>query len=323
MKKNGMMLALAAGVLLAASCGKTIDNPQPRKMDITLTASISNPETKTEYTDPGDGSLSVTWSDGDKMSLLVIKGDGEIVSNTVLENQSGAVKNAVFTGLIPELEAGQRYLCVYPALEGELTDLKSNEGWLSYDASEKKLVYNPYNSDFHFFVRDRHGSWQKAFKEADLMIGVPEIDGGTANVVLERQMGVLKLVVTVPAVFSGVAPDFCGLQKLSASDFVIEMSADLSADVISFVNVYEGVSKAVSGGFESAQDVSSGKMVVYLPLAPCTLTKGTVYVSLASFAQDIFRVAEIDNTTVDVEILAGKMTTLTIGSISTWFDPTS
>lgn len=321
MKKTLMTLCAAVVVLLPSSCSKTIETPQPKKIDITLMASIGNSGTKTEYTDPADGSLSVTWSAEDEMSLLVINGDGEIVSNTVLVNQSGAVKNADFTGTIPLLAAGQKYLCVYPALKGELTDLESDEGWLKYDATKTKLVYNPYNEDYQFYVRERHGTWQKAFKGADLMIGVPEIiDASTADVVLERQIGVLKLVVTVPALFTEVAPDLLGLQKMTKKDFTISLNADLSTDAVSFVagDTFQGISAA----FDSAQDVSSGKMVVYLPLPPCTLTKGTVYLSMASFEHDLFRVAEI-NSTVDVEIQAGKMTSLTVSSVTDWVDPTA
>ena len=319
MKKTMLMLCAAAGMLLAGSCTKTMENPQPQKVNITLTASIANPGTKTEYAEKAEGGLSVTWSDGDKMSLLVIGSDGSVVSNTVLENQSGAVKDAEFTGTIPTLGEGQKYLCVYPALSGELTDLKSSAGWVKYDAEGKKLIYNPYPEDQQFYVNKALGTWQNAFKEADLMVGVPEVSGPAANVVLERQIGVLKLIIKIPDELKAVPFTLCGLVNAAyAKCFVTSMESDLSAGTTSFTGT--GVSMAAAA-FNTPLDTSAGELAVYLPFGPGSIPKGTYQVAIADMENDVYRIGVVPTTESAVPIVAGQMTTLTIGSITEWINP--
>lgn len=318
MKKTMLMLCAAAGMLLAGSCTKTMENPQPQKMNITLTASIANPGTKTEYAEKAEGGLSVTWSTDDKMSLLVIGSDGSVVSNTVLVNESGAVKNAEFTGTIPTLAEGQKYLCVYPALSGELNDLKSNAGWVKYDVEGKKLIYNPYPEDQQFYVNETLGTWQNAFREADLMVGVPEISGSAAHVVLERQIGVLKLIIKITDDLKTTAFTMCGLiNALHVNSFVTSMESDLSAGTTTFTGTAMPMAAAA---FRAPLDASAGELAVYLPFGPGSIPKGTYQVAIADMENEVYRVS-IVSPTEDVQIVAGQMTTLTIGSITEWINP--
>ena len=318
MKKTTMLLCIAAGVLLAGSCAKTIEAPHPEKMNITLTASIANPGTKTEYAEKAGGGLSVTWSAGDQMSLLVIGSDGTVVSNTVLENQSGAAKDAEFTGTIPTLAEGQRYLCVYPALSGELTDLKSSAGWVKYDAEGKKLVYDPYPEDQQFYVNSTLGTWQNAFKEADLMVGVPDISGTAANVVLERQIGVLKLIIKITDDLKAVPFTLCGLVNAAhAKSFVTSMESELSAGTTAFAGTAKPMAAAA---FNTPLDTSAGELAVYLPFGPGSIPAGAYQVAIADMENDVYRVGVI-SATAAVPIVAGQMTTLTIGGITEWINP--
>ena len=116
MKKYGMILALAAGVLLAASCEKVNNDLPSGKVNMTLTASIANPETKTSYND-ADGKISVTWSGEEKISVLIVNDDGTIAENCVLTYSGPSdQKEITFTGSVSTKLSEQKYVCVYPAL---------------------------------------------------------------------------------------------------------------------------------------------------------------------------------------------------------------
>ena len=302
MKKYGMMLALAAGVLLAASCGKTIDDPQ--QTGFTLTATIANPalETKTTYTDPNDGTLSVGWAASETMSLLICDPVSGIVKEYNLTSSGSAGdKNRDFStsGTIDALTGSQYYLCVYPAL--------SSSSILKYVNTDKKLVYKPYDSDGYLPVSDGGAI---NLNETDLMIGKPVITGTTASVQLERQIGVLKVILKVPTEMKGIQLQLACLLAPSTSGFVSKMEYDLTTAPASFASS-DDLGASIRAQYIGPLTIpESCKITIYFPLPASSLPAGKTYSIL--LGKSISDGATYDLTSKAVVIETGKMATLSI-----------
>lgn len=301
MKNYGMMLALAAGVLLAASCGKTIEVPQ--QTGFTLTATIANPasETKTTYTDPNDGTLSVGWAASEKMSLLICDPASGIVKEYDLTSSGSAGdKNRDFStsGTIDALTGSQYYLCVYPAL--------SSSSILKYDNTNKILVYKPYGSDGYLPVSDGGAI---NLNKTDLMIGKPVITGTTASVQLERQIGVLKVILKVPTEMKGIQLQLAGLLAPSTSGFVSKMEYDLTTAPASFVS--SDLSDSIRAQYSGPLTIpESCEITIYFPLPASSLPAGKTYSIL--LGKNLANAATYDLTSKEVVIETGKMATLSI-----------
>ena len=106
MKKISLVIAALAAVF-AVSCNKEIATPQtpdtsaPAGMKlVTITASVEGADTKTSYTDNGDGKGLFSWTKGDQISVRCIDGSSNRKYFTFTANETGL--SVTFTGSIPE-----------------------------------------------------------------------------------------------------------------------------------------------------------------------------------------------------------------------------
>lgn len=306
MKMRVMMLALAAGVLLVASCGKNIDNPQPNTLDITLKARVANsaPATKTTYTDPGDGSLSVQWEASEYLSVLTIDSDGVIVRNETIEYSGPAGDDALFKGTVTALGEGQSYLCVYPKINSYvILGGGAGDSWFDFDGTDS--VVQTANKDASHLAK------------ADLMTGVPTFTGDEADVTLTRQIGVLKLVMQFP---SDLIASQLGLiafmpkegQKLYPNLHVSQLANP--EPTVKAIAKDAGFLLVSFGGIVPAD----GKVVAYAPIAPGTILTGKYEIVIQTGETDFKNI--VMTCPEEVVIEKGKMTTLSIDASGTWTD---
>lgn len=306
MKNYGMMLALAAGVLLAASCEKANNDLPSGKVNMTLTASIANPETKTLYNDAGDGKLSVTWGGEETISVLIVNDDETIAKNCPLTySGTSGLKEITFTGTVDALSSGQKYVCVYPALEKNGTDYKSSKGALRYH--EGVLNYETTGTEDYVqgdFTPDN-------LKDADFLTGTPEAVSGGYNVVLTRHIGILKLVVTVPGEFKGKVLQGAGIITTgSEKPFATNLNMNLFTQTYS---LKKDENAFIMLNLLNIPD--SGQLILYIPMGPCVLPEYTY--SIGVMGQINKMSAGIDTTGKGtVEIKAGYMTTITVDASS-------
>lgn len=309
MKKYRMFLALAAGVLLAASCEKANTDLPSEKVNMTLTASIANPETKTLYNDAGDGKLSVTWSDEETISVLIVNADGTIAKNCLL-TYSGASgeKEITFTGSVDTKSSEQKYVCVYPALQENGTDYKSKTGALRYH--DGILNYETVGTEDLV-----QGDFTPAsLKDADFLTGTPEEVTGGYNVVLTRHIGILKLILKVPTEFSGKVLAGAGIIT-TGKKFATNLDMNLYTQTCALRTDENAV---IMLNYLNIPD--SGQLVIYMPMGPCVLPEGTYTFGVLG---QITKISDGIDTTGKgtVEIKAGYMTTLTVDASSlTWVD---
>ena len=119
MKKINMLLAVLA--LTAVSCQKSMDTPQGTDtgVPVTLSVSISTPDTKLAYTE--DTGLKAAWKAGDKLSVVSLDAGGKMLFNDVFST-TGSGSTADFTGSFRGTEAASVKI-FYPALTaGNETD---------------------------------------------------------------------------------------------------------------------------------------------------------------------------------------------------------
>ena len=95
------------------------------------------------------------------------------------------------------------------------------------------------------------------------------------------------------------------------------MESDLSAGTTTFTGTAMPMAAAA---FRAPLDASAGELAVYLPFGPGSIPKGTYQVAIADMENEVYRLS-IVSPTEDVQIVAGQMTTLTIGSITEWINP--
>ena len=315
MKKYGMMLVLAAGVLLAASCEKVNNDLPSGKVNMTLTASIANPETKTLYNDAGDGKLSVTWSGEETISVVIVNADGTIDKNCPLTySGTSDLKEITFTGTVDALSSGQKYVCVYPALEADGSDYKSSTRTLTYH--DGILKYEVLGTAEHM---EQKGFTPENLKDGDFMTGTPEEVSGGYNVVLTRHIGILKLVMKVPSAFIGESVMMAGILSMgspSLKPFPTTMKMNLSSQTGEWV--YD--ENAIIPLKMLPKIPDSGELVLYLPMGPCSLPEYGYSMGVVGTIEKMSDI--IDTTGKDVvEIKAGYMTTLTVDASSlSWTD---
>ena len=311
MKKRVMMLALAAGVLLAAACEKVSNEPQT---GFTLSATIANPTTgtKTTYTDPGDGSLKVGWEDNEKLSLLIWDPTDGVIKNYVLTGTKIDDKNCDFstTETIDALTGSQKYFCIYPALtEGDLdtdSEIKNSGENLIYKKADKKMVIQTE-------AMQGANASPAHLKNMDLLLGEPTISGGDASVVLQRQIGVFKLVINVPEQWRTDEETFQAIMLMNPSVefFISEMEADFSTG--SFMNISESATQGPVMYFKIAKPVpETNQFVLYFAVGACSIPMGTYYPMFMCEEGIGYRHTTGLALSTDILLPVGKMTTLTI-----------
>ena len=312
MKKIVMILALAAGVLLAASCGKTIEVPQ--QTGFTLTASIANPapSTKTTYNDSGEGTLSVGWAAEEKLSLVIWDPSEGIIKNYILTSSgTDGNKNRDFSTdeTVDPLASGQKYFCIYPAMT------TSTDGYYKYEtAYSEPLVYDKSNKKLTYTATAvQTGTSSPAhLKDIDLLMGEATVSGNSASVVLQRQVGVLKLVIKVPSEWRTAEKTFQGFSLLSMTPFFYgEMEADFSTG--KFNNLTEKVPFILVQFSSPVPSPSSDQFIIYVACGANTLEKDYSFFPTFMIEEGHgFRHKSGIKASVDIPIEVGKMTTLTI-----------
>ncbi len=316
MKKIVMILALAAGVLLAASCGKTIEVPQ--QTGFTLTASIANPapSTKTTYNDSGEGTLSVGWAAEEKLSLVIWDPSEGIIKNYILTSSgTDGDKDRDFSTdeTVDPLASGQKYFCFYPAMT------KEDEEYIMYEADDlPRLFYTKEHKTLSYLVQSGASS-PAHLKDIDLLMGEPTVSGTSASVDLERQVGVLKLVINVPSewriqekvLFQGFLMD----SPLSAF-FCDRLEADFRAGT--FINSAEKVDHFKVLFSDPVPVPESDQFVFYVTCGANTLFEKGKQFMLAFKTEDGLFMHPGIQASSDVPIEVGKMTTLTLNVTDGW-----
>lgn len=305
MKKSMMLLCMAAGVLLAGSCTKTMENRQPQKMNITLTASIGNPGTKTSYSEKDEGGLTVKWDDEEWITVILVNADGTYAGYDNISGTKIDDKNYAFKGTVTAKTEGQNYLCVYPSF-GMSQYTYPNSGTLEKDVTEV-LEYNGTDA----VAQDASGSTTH-LKKTDLMTGVPVMDDeGNAEVTLERQIGILKLEIAFPNTENFVGKTI-GLIAFMPVDEAVTMTPNLN------IALKDGSVTPVGSDFLLVSYFGSipfgGKLVAYAPLGPCTMPAGTYKIVIQTGEEDFM--STIITGSSDVVVEKGRMSTLKIDKSS-------
>lgn len=106
MKQLNMYLA-AAALLAAASCSKELpaeENPFPATSPFTVSASLDAPaptaaagSTRTDLSDPGDGSVKQVWARDDKIYIVNGTSSSETAYAFTIDNAGAGQKSAAFT----------------------------------------------------------------------------------------------------------------------------------------------------------------------------------------------------------------------------------
>ena len=313
MKKTSILFA--ALLLAAVSCTKEGNDSGPKKMDITLTASIADLQTKTVYTDPADGTLKMDWeATGETISVVTYDATNGIIRNEVLTGTKSGT-DCLFSGTVTELESGQKYLCIYPALSGPTTIggktcYTSEKGALQYVVEDKKFTFT------HDKVKQEKNGSTDHLKYADLLTGEPTFSGGNAVVSLEHQIGVLKVVLSL-------TPEYMGryLNGFKITDsYTPSFTPDLKVTDFSSFAFIPGES------LFSLTEVLDGENFIvgldlmatfYIPMAPCTIPADGYY--RITVTEGITDKSINKNPPVAVNIEKGKMTTLKIsGGSDVW-----
>ena len=152
-------------------------------------------------------------------------------------------------------------------------------------------------------------------KDIDLLMGEATVSGSSASVVLQRQVGVLKLVVKVPSAWREAEKTFQAFYLLNGSSepfFYGEMEADFSTG--KFNNLTETEAPYIPVIFSSAVPVpTSDQFIFYVACGASTLEKDFSYYPMFMIEEGSgFRHKSGIIASVDIPIEVGKMTTLTI-----------
>ena len=299
MKKTTMLLCIAAGVLLAGSCAKTIEAPQPEKMNITLTASIGAPGTKTTYTEKDGGGLTVTWDDEEWISVIRVNEDGTYAGHDDISGTKIDDKNYAFKGAVTTKTDAQSYLCVYPSIGMSPHMFQNN---LEPDKTEV-LEYNGTES-----IAQKESGSTAHLKEADLMTGVPEFDEeGNATVSLERQIGILKLDISFPNTEEFVGKTIGLIAFMPAAGGLVP-TPNLT------ITLKDGSAAPAESPFFLVSYMGpipfGGRLIAYAPFGPCTMSAGSYDIYIHTGEED-YKIATIEGSS-DVVIERGCMSTLTI-----------
>ena len=307
-------------MLLAAACEKNITDSQ-QDINISMRASIVNPETKTLYSDAGDGALSVTWGGEEKLSVLTVDASGKVIRNQVLSySGTSGLKTITFSGTVSAKESGQEYLCVYPALtEIDVPDVgmhKNSIESISYDGN--KLEYDGnYNN-----TQTASGN-PGQLKDLDLMIGKPVFVGTDAEVSLARQIGVLKLVLDINKLPDSNKPlDVTAVMLMNMERYSFNTTIDINpktgvCEPDPQQAIIANISKTVSVG---------DQLIIYYPMAASSLKAGDDYgygIGLIfGNPEDETGYIWLTNKNVTAEVYTGKMTTIkaTVPGTGKWRD---
>ena len=188
MKKIIFVLCLA--LLAAAACKKETPAPEAKEgIPMTISASIAPPPTRTVYTYNGiSHAVAVNWEADEKLTVVSI-GDAGITSVDEFTSTGEAGRdNAVFSGSYTGAE-GDKVICLYPAIS------VSPSLYSGVEAGSTQIILNSPNTvmtSLANYPLDAEGYSAPVLKNCDAMIGDMTLSGGSASVVLRRQIVVFQ-----------------------------------------------------------------------------------------------------------------------------------
>ena len=197
--------ALAAVLMVLTACSKTempVETSSPVKM--TLTATIGA-DTKVHVEDV-ENVLKTKWEIGDKVSVIALDQSYNVISNDIFQAEAEG-KSTNFIGTFTNDPATQYVRVFYPALtEGEGTDQSK---WNSPAADGYNSTGPLYNVAKESGYLNYYVGYQLQKKNNDCThltnyivlsgnAGLPELQGGNWNVVLNHRSYVVKCEITFP-----------------------------------------------------------------------------------------------------------------------------
>ncbi len=209
MKRLNYILVAGLSLVAAAACNKQLvptDELEVKPgMPMTLTATISGPETKLGFTDESNV-LKATWNANESISVITLEknASGHMVIKTVdtftTGSESDGKRTAVFKGTL-SADATSEIRVFYPALE------KTSDGNYQHviPGSEKSLVYfsvrwmeATFNTD-NVVDQSANGNLEHV-GNTTILDGVGTVSsGGALAVELKPLTSVLRLDVTFPS----------------------------------------------------------------------------------------------------------------------------
>ena len=282
MKK--ILIALAAlAAVFAVSCNKEIATPQtpdtsvPAGMKlVTITASVEGADTKTSYTDNGDGKGVFSWTAGDQ---IAIKGSDNVFY-TLTTNETAAY--ATFTGYVPEGVTLQKH-ALYPAESASIEN-----GNYYYTIPEyKDLTTKTFSADIPMSSYVSAGTYNFTHMTGAVHLTFTNVPDGVTAVEVSIKSNAVRLSGT-QQIWSGTPFTFTAAtaanesektftRKLSVNNNQVELYLPYKGGfwdtcIINIVGYYEdGESvvllkdKTMKG--TSANDLTPGLIIPFKPLA--------------------------------------------------------
>lgn len=205
--KSYIYLAVATAMVLV-SCAKD-DIFAPQTESFTITATISNSETRTSYVDetadPTKG-LKVEWEANETISVVELTAGGTY-NNKYWTFTSDNVAGAKATFTAPagfETTEGCKYIAIYPALtdgaNGPYTGVATNNCSALLRENTNYIEYIYVSNDYY---RQTGVASMDLLKSYDVMVSAIEFNEGKADINLTKLYSVIKFDLTLPAEAAG------------------------------------------------------------------------------------------------------------------------
>lgn len=194
----------AAVLMVLTACNKNEFPVANTPVEMTLTASIGV-DTKVHVEDV-DNVLKTQWEEGDKVSIVALDESYNVISNDIFEAESYG-KTTNFTGTFTNDAATQYIKVFYPALtEGDGTEeLNWNSPAVdSYNETGPLCeleIGKPYLNYYRGYQLQRKNNDCTHLTNYIVLsgdAGLPELKGGSWNVVLNHRSYVVKCDITFP-----------------------------------------------------------------------------------------------------------------------------
>lgn len=205
--KSYIYLAVATAMVLV-SCAKD-DIFAPQTESFTITATISNSETRTSYVDetadPTKG-LKVEWEANETISVVELTASGTY-NNKYWTFTSDNVAGAKATFTAPagfETTEGCKYIAIYPALtdgvNGPYAGVTASNCSALLRENTNYIEYRYISNDYY---RQTGVASMDLLKSYDVMVSAIEFNEGKADIDLAKMFSVIKLDLTLPAEAAG------------------------------------------------------------------------------------------------------------------------
>ena len=234
--KSYIYLAVATAMVMVSCAKDEIFAPQTESF--TITATISNSETRTSYVDetadPTKG-LKVEWEANETISVVELTAGGTY-NNKYWTFTSDNVAGAKATFTAPagfETTEGCKYIAIYPALtdgvNGPYAGVAANNCSALLRENTNYLLYE-WGSDDDY--RQTGVASMDLLKSYDVMVSAIEFNEGKADIDLAKMFSVIKLDLTLPAEAAGT--------QIYQMNLASDKDWWLSGGGVSLSNIIEG-----------------------------------------------------------------------------------